>query len=268
MEKLLIRKRCASAEETRPRRRTFWACSAPRCCTRSRHWQRARELDEELYLWLRPQTNRDKDHRNPVGALLPRLGRNGRADRGGGDRHRADHADAGRAAGFPDRRGHHAVRDRDDGGGLHPASGRFQRVSHHAAVAHAVPPGIEYFLRAADSAERQHRHLRGGTRDRGVRKFRGRRQLHHRRGDLPGPDRDSVRRHQPWRGAHFGSHGALHSGCLAGQADVDRRGSELRADRRDRSARPAQATLRRGGILSAPWTARRASPSATPWPAS
>ena len=137
----------------------------------------------------------------------------------------------GVAAGFPDRRRHHAVRHRDDGGGLHPAAGRFQRLSHHPAAADAVPAGAEYLLRAADSAERQHRHIGRGTCDRGLRKLRGGRQLHHRRGDLPGADRDSVRGDQPWRGAHFGSDRALHPGRPARQADVDRLGSERRPDR-------------------------------------
>ena len=75
--------------------------------------------------------------------------------------------------------------------------------------------------------------LNGNTRDgggrrrhSGVRQFCGGRQLHHRRGDLSGTDRDSIRRDQPRRGAHFGSHGAVHPGCSAGQTDVDRFRSE------------------------------------------
>ena len=148
------------------------------------------------------------------------------------------------------------------------AAGRVQRLPHHAAAADAVPAGAEHFLLAPDSAERQHRNLGRGPRDRGLRQLRGRRQLHHRRGDLPGADRDPVRRHQPWRGAHFGSHGALHPGCPARQADVDRFRSERRPDRRNRSARSAASSWPAKPSSTAPWTAPRASRSATRSPAS
>ena len=119
--------------------------------------------------------------------------------------------------------------DRDDGRDVHPQAGGIQRLPHHAAAADAVSSGSQYFLYAPDSDERQHRHRRRRRRHPGVRQFRGGRQLHHRRGHLPGADRHPVRRHQPRRGAHLGSHRALHSGCAARQADVHRFGPELRA---------------------------------------
>ena len=62
-------------------------------------------------------------------------------------------------------------------------------------------------------------------------------------------DRHPVRRHQSRRGAHLGSHRALHSRCPAGQADVDRFRSECRADRRDGGQAPPQATGHRSRVL-------------------
>ena len=108
----------------------------------------------------------------------------------------------------------------------------------------------------------------GGRRDRGLRQLRGGRQLHHRRGDLPGADRHSVRGHQPRRGAHLGSHRALHPGRPARQADVHRFGPERRADRRNRSRAGGASNWPPKPSSTAPWTAPRASPSATRWPAS
>ena len=103
-----------------------------------------------------------------------------------------------------------------------------------------------------------------GRSDRGLRQLRGGRQLRHRRGDLPGADRHPVRGHQPRRGAHFGSDGALHPGRPARQTDVHRFGPERRADRRNtkpsarrKTAGQRSRVLRRHGRRLALHAARR-----------
>ena len=152
-------------------------------------------------------------------------------------------------AGPADRHRHPDVGHGADGVAVPGAAGGVHLVSHHAAAADAVPPGAEHLLLAPDPAERQHRHHGRRRSDRRLRQLRGGRQLHHRRGDLPGADRHPVRGHQPRRGAHLGSHRALHPGRPAGQADVHRFGPERRADRRDRGQAAAQATGHRSRIL-------------------
>ena len=81
------------------------------------------------------------------------------------------------------------------------------------------------------SSRRQHRDHRGRRSDRGFWKLRGRRELHHRRRNFSGFDRDPVRRDQPRRGAHFGGHCALYPGRVTREADVHRLGSQRRPDR-------------------------------------
>ena len=90
----------------------------------------------------------------------------------------------------------------------------------------------------------------------GIRRLCRGRELRHRRGHLPGPDRDPVRRHQPRRGPHFGSDGALHPGRAARQADVDRFRSERRPHRRS-GARARRKQLAPKRNSTAPWTAPR-----------
>ena len=172
-------------------------------------------------------------------------------------------------AGLPAGGGHHAVGDRADGLDVHHRSRSDFNVFPTTLLLLTL-----FRLALNISSSRlillngNIGHVGGRRRDRGVRQLRGRRQLHHRRRDLPGPDRDSVRRHQPWRGAHFGSHGALHPGRHARQADVDRFRSEFRPDRRRRRRAPAARRWPRKPNSTAPWTARRDSRSATPWRAS
>ena len=73
------------------------------------------------------------------------------------------------------------------------------------------------------------RRRRRRPRDHGVRPVRRRRQLRRRHRRVPRADRDSVHRHQPRRGPHLGSHGAVHPRRDARPADGDRRRPERRA---------------------------------------
>ncbi len=113
------------------------------------------------------------------------------------------------------------------------------------------------------------RRRRGGRpRHHGLRPVRRRRQLRRRRRHLPRPDRDSVHRHQPRRGPHLGSHGAVHPRRDARPADGDRR----RPQRRRSSTRRKRASGAIGSAAkptsTARWTAPSASRSATRWPPS
>ena len=117
-------------------------------------------------------------------------------------------------------------------GRLHQAAGRVLRVPVAAAAADAAAAVAERRLDAADPDARPGRRRRRRPRDHGVRPVRRRRQLRRRRRRVPGPDRDPVPRHQPRRGPHLGSHGAVHPRCDAGTADGHRRGPQCRRHRR------------------------------------
>ena len=150
-------------------------------------------------------------------------------------------------------------------GGAHSAAGAVLGFSQPSAAADAVPSVAEPGQQPPDSAARQRRSGRGRAGDRSLRAVRGGRQLRCRLRAVSGADRHSVPGGQPWRGAHRRGHGALHPRCHARQADGDRRRPERRAlSTRSRRARAASRSAARPNSTE-PWTARRASTSATRW---
>ncbi len=104
-----------------------------------------------------------------------------------------------------------------------------------------------------------------GTRHHGVRPVRRRRQLRRRRRRLPRPDRHPVHRHQPRRGPHLGSHGAVHPRRDARPADGDRRRPQRRRHRRAARRASGASGSARKPTSTARWTVRSASRSATRW---
>ena len=88
-----------------------------------------------------------------------------------------------------------------------------------------------------------------GQRHRLLRPLRRRRLAGHRPGHLPDPHRHPVRRHHQRCRPRRRGRRALHPGRDARQADGDRRGPELRPDRRARGPPPPRRGRRRGRLL-------------------